>query len=104
MSTPRSRLPLLAFPLLASLGAAVAAEDNLNTTIQVGKVNINHTSQCGDENVNSTYQAGKVNINKTRQGCSKDAKARGQGRAMRANRADPPRAEPALAAKGQRRP
>jgi hypothetical protein len=38
---------------------------NINTTIQEGRVNINRTVQYGDSNDNATYQSGMVNINRT---------------------------------------
>jgi hypothetical protein len=67
-----SRIPkplrFLGFVMLACSGAPLSAEDNMNGTIQVGKININQTRQCGDINDNATYQDGKININRTVQG------------------------------------
>lgn len=117
MNDPRRRLQFLILPLLTVLSTAPVAQDNLNTTTQVGKVNINRTYQCGDENLNSTYQEGKVNINRTVQVCGRGAQERGLG-SMRGSRHEPERAEragresgrgqraggePALAARGQQR-
>ncbi len=62
------------------LGVA-AAQENTNSTRQVGQVNINRTQQCGEENQNATYQEGRVNINRTSQGCpGNGAQGRSTGR------------------------
>lgn len=56
----------------AAMIAAIAGQSlasNVNTTIQEGRVNINHTIQCGTSNDNATYQSGEVNINRTVQIC-----------------------------------
>lgn len=101
---PFSRsVPLVfAVPLLAALAVPAVSADVLNSTVQVGKVNINRTYQCGDETlVNSTYQEGKVNINKTIQGCG-PGNSRGHHGAN-AHRPEPARGEPSLAAKGRQR-
>lgn len=59
----------LSLMVLATPGAAsVSVQDNHNTTIQMGQVNINRTAQCGESNTNSTYQQGRININQTAQG------------------------------------
>ena len=98
MMPSTSRLQLFAFGLLAALAYPSLAQENVNTTTQIGKVNINRTFQCGDVNTNSTYQEGKVNLNKTIQACP----GSGKGQGASARRGDPPKA---LAAKGQpRRP
>jgi hypothetical protein len=96
------RLRFIALPLLAGLAATAGAQDNLNTTTQIGKVNINRTYQCGDQNLNSTYQEGNVNINRTVQVCGRGAQGRGLG-GMRGGAREPARGEPALAAKGPKR-
>lgn len=91
-------LRLFTFGLLAALTYPSFAQENVNTTTQIGKVNINRSFQCGEDNANSTYQEGKVNINKTIQACP----GSGKGQGANARRGDPPKA---LAAKGQpRRP
>lgn len=71
----RSSLFLIAM-MLASVGGPVAAQSNLNTTVQQGRVNINLTRQCGDSNDNATYQDGRVNINRTVQRCGNDNRNR----------------------------
>jgi len=98
-----SRMRLGAFCLMAALAHPGFAQETFNTTTQIGKVNINRTFQCGDVNTNSTYQEGKVNINKTVQTCRSGGRGDGRGEGVNAKRADPPKAEPALAAKGQQR-
>lgn len=95
------RLSFIAIALLAGLSASVGAQDNANTTTQIGKVNINRTYQCGDQNLNSTYQEGKVNINRTVQVCGRGAQGRGLG-GRRGWRTEAVRGQPALAARGAR--
>lgn len=103
MPFSRSRLLFFAFPLLDVLAAPAVRAEVVNSTVQVGKVNINRTYQCGDDTlVNSTYQEGKVNINKTIQGCGGPGGGRGHHGAN-AYRPQPARGEPALAAKGRQR-
>lgn len=98
MKPSTSRFPLFALGLLAALAYPGFAQENVNTTTQIGKVNINRSFQCGDDAANSTYQEGKVNINKTIQACP----GSGKGQGANARRGDPPKA---LAAKGEpRRP
>jgi hypothetical protein len=96
------RLRFIALPLLVGLSAIASAQDNLNTTTQIGKVNINRTYQCGDQNLNSTYQEGKVNINRTVQVCGKGAQGRGLG-GMRGSAREPGGGARAIAAKGASR-
>lgn len=68
MKTVTSKLSLFAAAaLLATLGAPVWAESNLNTTIQDGRINTNDTYQRGRVNDNATYQEGRDNANRTRQ-------------------------------------
>jgi hypothetical protein len=66
-ATMTKSLLFIAIMVLASL--PVFAQNNVNTTTQEGRVNINLTHQCGDSNDNSTYQDGRVNINRTIQRC-----------------------------------
>jgi hypothetical protein len=88
------RLPFVGVVMLACLGAPLSAEDNMNTTTQVGKVNINQTRQCGDTNDNATYQDGKVNINRTVQGgCGSPGSSMGEARRMNTNKARPDKAQ-----------
>jgi hypothetical protein len=95
-------LPLVGFVMLTCLGAPLSAEDNMNSTIQVGKVNINQTRQCGDINDNATYQDGKVNINRTVQGgCGGRGSAMGEAGKMNANKPRPDRSQASLAAKAR---
>ena len=80
MSNPISKPNLFAaFALSALLAGPVLAQDSTNTSVQVGKVNINHTRQCGDTNDNATYQDGKVNINTTKQSCNDRGSGKWQG-------------------------
>lgn len=103
MPFSRSRLLVFAVPLLAVLAVPAVRAEVLNSTVQVGKVNINRTYQCGDDTlVNSTYQEGKVNINRTIQGCGGAGGGRGHYGA-KAHRPQPARGERALAAKGRQR-
>jgi hypothetical protein len=98
MTPYSSGLRLFTFGLLAVLAYPGFTQENVNTTTQIGKVNINRSFQCGDDNTNSTYQEGRVNLNKTIQACP----GNGKGQGANAQRGDPPKA---LAAKGQpRRP
>jgi hypothetical protein len=99
MSNPISKpIPFVAFVLSALLVGPVLAQDNSNTTVQVGKVNINHTRQCGDTNDNATYQDGKVNINKTKQGGCNE---RGNGQGAKADGTHPGKGRSALAARAR---
>jgi len=81
-------LPLAAVLLVGLSSPAWVLAQNTNTTIQEGKVNINHTFQCGDSNDNATYQAGKVNINHTRQRCGDSRNQTGQFGDVNHNRTD----------------
>ncbi|WP_296810843.1 hypothetical protein [Thiocapsa sp.] len=95
-------LPLIAFALSALLVGPVLAQDNTNRSVQVGKVNINHTRQCGDTNDNATYQDGKVNINKTKQGgCNDRGNGKGQGGGAKADGTHPGKGRSALAAQAR---
>ena len=90
MATPKSKPALLIVAaVLACLSGTASAQDNMNTTIQVGKVNINRTFQCGENNANATYQDGQVNINKTIQRCPNQRSQVGQVGRMNPNRRDP---------------
>jgi hypothetical protein len=60
---------LIGAAMLLCSATVIAAQDNRNSSFQVGQVNINRTWQCGETNQNSTYQDGRININQTRQGC-----------------------------------
>lgn len=101
---PFSRSVPLVFvvPVIASLAVSAARADVLNSTVQVGKVNINRTYQCGDDTLaNHTYQVGKVNINRTIQGCG-PANSRGH-QGANAYRPESARGELSHAAKGRQR-
>jgi hypothetical protein len=99
ISTPIS---VVAVMLSACLCVPVFAQDNTNTTVQAGKVNINHTRQCGDTNDNATYQDGKVNINKTNQGgCNERGSGKGQGGGAKADGTHPGKGRSALAARAR---
>jgi hypothetical protein len=100
-----SRKPILiiALAMLFNISGVAAAQDNTNSTIQVGKVNINRTTQCGETNTNATYQEGKVNINQTSQGgCGGPQNPKRQGHGTPPDRTDQGRGRPAHAAAGQR--
>lgn len=89
MPTVTSRLlPLAVAAMLATLGAPVSAQSNTNTTIQEGKININHTFQCGDSNDNATYQSGKININHTLQRCGNNRNQTAQFGRVNHNKTD----------------
>jgi minor curlin subunit len=60
-------LPLAAAAMLATLGAPVSADYNMNTTIQDGRINTNDTFQRGRGNDNATWQEGRDNANRTSQ-------------------------------------
>ena len=93
---------LIAFGLSVFLCGPVLAQDNTNTSVQVGKVNINHTRQCGDTNDNATYQDGKVNINTTNQGgCKARVNGQGQGGGATADGTHPGKRRSALAAQAR---
>ena len=62
---------------IALLSAAASAQTTVNTTVQDGRININHTFQCGDSAANETVQSGRVNVNHTVQRCG----GQGHGRA-----------------------
>lgn len=100
----RNSVLSLAMITLAGLGGPAYAQENDNSTVQVGKVNINRTAQCGESNTNTTYQQGKININQTAQGCGKtDGRKRqgqGQGQGHLSQRPDPGRGRPTHAAAG----
>jgi minor curlin subunit len=53
--------------LLAVLAGPAAADLNMNTTIQEGRVNTNDTYQRGPVNDNATSHEGRDNANRTRQ-------------------------------------
>jgi hypothetical protein len=103
MSNPvSSQIPFVALAMSAFMVGPVLAQDSTNTTVQVGKVNINHTRQCGDTNDNTAYQDGKVNINKTNQGgCNDRGNGRGQGGGAKADGTHPGKGRPALAAQAR---
>jgi hypothetical protein len=103
MSNPvSSQIPFVALAMSAFMVGPVLAQDSTNTTVQVGKVNINHTRQCGDTNDNTTYQDGKVNINKTNQGgCNDRGNGKGQGGGAKADGTHPGKGRPALAAQAR---
>jgi hypothetical protein len=102
--TIRSSALSLALIVLAGLGGPVLAQENENSTVQVGKVNINRTAQCGEINTNTTYQQGKININQTAQGCGKTdgRKGQDQGHGLLSQRADQGRGRPTHAAAGRK--
>ncbi|WP_296758154.1 hypothetical protein [Thioalkalivibrio sp.] len=102
--TIRSSVLSIALITLAGLGGQTLAQENDNSTVQVGKVNINRTAQCGETNTNTTYQEGKININQTAQGCGKTDGRKGQGQAHGhlSQRADQGRGRPAHAAAGRK--
>ncbi len=77
---------LIGATVLACWCTFVAAQDNRNTSFQVGQVNINRTWQCGELNQNSTYQDGRININQTRQGCRDHSRKSLQTAAKQADR------------------
>jgi hypothetical protein len=102
MSNPISKpIPFVAFALSALLIGPGYAQDATNTTVQSGKVNINHTRQCGDANDNATYQEGKVNINMTRQGCNERGNGKGQWSGVKADGTLSGKARSALAAQAR---
>lgn len=103
MSNPISKsISFFAFALSALLVGPVLAQDNTNTSVQVGKVNINHTRQCGDVNDNATYQDGKININKTHQGgCNERGNEKGQAGGAKADGTHPGKGRSALAARAR---
>ncbi|RKT43075.1 hypothetical protein [Thiocapsa rosea] len=103
MSNSISRpISVVAVMLSACLCGPVLAQDNTNTSVQSGKVNINHTRQCGDINDNATYQDGKVNINTTRQGgCNDRGSGKGQAGGAKANGTHPGQGRSALAARAR---
>lgn len=78
---------LVAMIAVAGAFAPVSAEENMNTTVQAGKVNINRTFQCGETNGNATYQEGRVNINHTVQACRNGGSRGGRSDEMNPNRA-----------------
>jgi len=93
MNTRKSRLTILvAMIAVAGAFATVSAQENMNTTMQVGQVNINRTFQCGDTNENSTYQEGRVNINHTVQACRNGGNRGGRSGEMNPNRTGPEQA------------
>jgi hypothetical protein len=104
-NTIRSSILSIALITLAALGGQAPAQENDNSTVQVGKVNINRTAQCGEINTNTTYQQGKININQTAQGCGKTdgrkGQGQGQGHGHPSPRADQGRGRPAHAAAGR---
>lgn len=70
MNTDRQcRRRVGAAAVLAVMAGQASALDTSNTTVQDGRININHTFQCGDDNVNGTLQTGRININHTIQRC-----------------------------------
>ncbi|NCC23509.1 MAG: hypothetical protein EOM26_13855 [Alphaproteobacteria bacterium] len=93
--------PVVVLGLLAVLCTPVWAQENANTSVQVGKVNINHTRQCGDTNDNATYQDGKVNINTTRQGCNDRRSWKGHGGGVNADGTQTGQGRSALAAQAR---
>jgi hypothetical protein len=103
----RNSVLSIALITLAGLGGQALAQENHNSTVQIGKVNINRTAQCGEINTNTTYQQGKVNINQTAQGCGKTdgrkghGQDQGQGPGHLSQRADQGRGRPAHAAAGR---
>ena len=81
MQTVSRPFPFFLMAALIAWFGEAAAQDNINSTVQFGQVNISRTSQCGDDNQNSTYQEGRVNINTTNQGCPRRGpEARSSGR------------------------
>lgn len=52
---------------VTSLSTLAFAGENVNTTIQEGRVNTNDSSQVGKYNDNATYQKGSDNANRSRQ-------------------------------------
>lgn len=85
MKTVSRLLQFFWMTALVAWFSVAAAQDNINSTVQVGQVNINRTSQCGDDNQNSTFQEGRVNINTTNQGCPhRGREARSSGRSGKA--------------------
>ena len=103
---PRSTVLSIALIALAGLGGQALAQQNDNSTVQVGKVNINRTAQCGDVNTNTTYQQGKININQTAQGCGRpegrNGQGKGQGHGHPSQRADQGRGRPTHVAAGRK--
>ena len=100
----RSSVLSIVLITLAGLGGQALAQENGNSTVQVGKVNINRTAQCGEINTNTTYQEGKININQTAQGCGRTDGRQGQGQAhgQLPQRADQGRGRPEHAAAGRK--
>ena len=64
MKLVTSKLFFATAALLATLSGSVLA-DNVNTTIQQGRINTNDTDQRGRVNDNATYQEGRDNANRT---------------------------------------
>ena len=79
MMTLKSKLiPLAVAAVLTTLAGPLAAQTNMNTTIQEGEINTNDTYQRGDSNDNATYQEGFDNANRTRQRGEKNWNETGQ--------------------------
>ncbi len=101
-NTIRGSALSLALILLVGLSGQALAQENDNSTVQVGKVNINRTAQCGEINTNTTHQQGKININQTAQGCGKTDGRKGPVHGHPSQRTDQGRGRPTHAAAGRK--
>lgn len=98
----RSSVLSITIVMLTGLSGQALAQQNDNSTVQIGKVNINRTAQCGEINTNTTYQEGKVNINQTAQGCRERDSRKGPTHGKTSQRTNQSQGRPAHAAAGRK--